>query len=161
LTGVPRERRLSGTSKIGEKYLDEFTIKSSVDDSRIEFSDRLPDSRASPIESFVVKVARCDLYAAAKVWTGYTGSQPAEWWCGLAENWRGWPGELQWESLEHELRLVATNDRRGHIAIRIQLRSGFRDYDWSVAATVMVDAGQLEGLAKHAISFFGEDGRYQ
>jgi hypothetical protein len=141
--------------------VDEFIIKSSVDDLRIEFFDRLPESRTSPIDSFVVKVTRYDLFTATKVWAGYTSSHPAEWFCELAESWRGWQGERQWESMEHELRLVATNDRRGHIALGIQLRSGFSDYDWSVAATIMVDAGQLEGVAKHAVSFFGEEGRYQ
>ena len=141
--------------------MDEFAIKSSVDDSLIEFSNRLPDERALPIELFSVRVSRSDLFAAAGVWASYTGSNPAKWFLELAENWRGWQGERQWESIEHELRLVATNDRRGHVAIRIRLRSGFWNDDWSVEATVQVDAGQLDGFARHAIKFFGEDGRYQ
>jgi uncharacterized protein DUF6228 len=141
--------------------MDEFVIRSSVDDSRLEFFDRSPDDRSLPIESFALKVARRDLFATASIWAGYTGSHPAKWFLEVAENWRGWQGDRRWESMEHELRLVATNDRRGHIAITIRLRSGICEHDWSVAATLKVDAGQLDEIARHAVKFFGEDGRYQ
>jgi len=141
--------------------VDEFIIRSSVDDTRIEFSERLPDNAALPIESYAVKITRIDLHAAARVWAGYTRSNPTEWFSELAERWSGWQGERKWQSLEGELRLAASHDRRGHISIRIELRCGPIDYDWTVAATVSVDAGQLDGVAMHAIIFFGEDGRYE
>jgi len=147
--------------QVGELNVDEFVVKSSVNDARFEFFDRLPVNPVSPIESFGVKLSRYDLRAVTKVWASYTGAHPAQWFCELAGKWHGWQAELQWESLEQEVRLAATHDRFGHIAIRIELRSGLWIDDWSVAATVTVDAGQLEGLARHAISFFGEDGTYK
>ena len=44
----------------------DFIIKSSVDDSAIEFSNRLPEESALPIDSFAIKVSRSDLFAATQ-----------------------------------------------------------------------------------------------
>lgn len=40
----------------------------------------------------------------------------AEFFQGLAADWRGWPGERAYESLEHELQLTATHN--GHVSDR-------------------------------------------
>src|SRR5687768_17215738 len=106
-----------------------FAIKSSHDDCTLEFFDRVPHDPAAPIESFFVKISRVDLSAVARVYAGYPHSSPTLWLCELAQNWMGWYGERVWESLEGELTLSAKNDRRGHIAITVTLRSGHYDYD--------------------------------
>jgi hypothetical protein len=138
--------------------MDVFEIKSSKDDCALEFFDRVPEDRSSPLESFNAKVTRCDLYGAVNVWAGYAKFHPGHWFRELAENWRGWEGERKWASLEGEITLSATNDRRGHVAMRVQMRSGFWDNDWHVTATVQVDPGQLDGFARHAAMFFGKEG---
>ena len=137
--------------------MDEFVIKSSVDDCTIAFVEREPEDPTLPIERFRVKVTRNDLSATAPVWGGYTLSSPAPWFHELARNWQDWQGELVWNSLERELALVATRDRLGHINIRIELRSGLMAHEWSLQAFVVVDAGQLDVLARQAERFFGRE----
>ena len=101
---------------------------------------------------------RHDLSAETRVWAGNESSHPAPWLHDLAARWKGWEGKLAWESLEHELALVARHERFGHIPVQINLRSGFMELDWRVEAFVQLYAGKLEEFAKQASRFFGKDG---
>jgi hypothetical protein len=38
----------------------------------------------------------------------------------LAANWRGWPDERAWESVEHDLRIQAHHDE--HVRLRVRLQ---------------------------------------
>lgn len=58
---------------------------------------------------------------------------------GLAADWRGWPGERTYESLEHDLRLTATHD--GHVRLAVQLRPNLPD-EWSASGVFRVDPGE-------------------
>jgi len=138
--------------------LDEFVITSADNDCALEFFQRLPNDRSLPVEYVNVKLTRQDLFAAALVWMGYEHyfSSPLAWFSDLANLWTGWEGERTWESIEHGLRLSAVHDRRGHVKLDVTLRSGFWENDWLVRATVQVEAGQLERMARHAASFFGK-----
>jgi hypothetical protein len=86
---------------------------------------------------------------------GYVPSSPALLFADMARQWAGWPGALVWESLEGELALRCSHDGLGHIAIRAELRSGTIPEDWCVEATVLVEAGQLDRIARGAAQFFG------
>lgn len=64
----------------------------------------------------------------------------AEFFRRLADDWRGWPGERTYESLEHDLRLTATHD--GHVRLAVQLsQSGLPD-GWSASGVFRVDPGE-------------------
>ena len=141
--------------------MDEFVIKSSDDDCTIVFCGREPEDAGRPLDYFHVRISRSDLSATARVWAGHPLAHPSNWLHELARTWQSWRGELVWNSLERELALVATRDRFGHITIRIELRSGFMEHDWSLRAFVVVDAGQLDGLARQAERFFGKEGILQ
>ena len=59
----------------------------------------------------------------------------------LAADWRGWDGERVYESLERNLRLVATHD--GHVQLAVQLWQEPRwQAGWSAAAVIMLDPGE-------------------
>ena len=64
----------------------------------------------------------------------------------LAANWRGWLGRKEWRSLEGELRLTAECDRLGHVWITTELGQG-SPAAWTATLVVLVEAGQLDGLA--------------
>jgi hypothetical protein len=51
---------------------------------------------------------------------------------------------------------VVGHDGLGHISIQVNLRSGHMPADWTVRATVMAEAGQLEDIARRAALFFGQ-----
>ena len=59
---------------------------------------------------------------------------------GLAADWRGWPGERIYESLEHELRLTASH--YGHVRIAVQLHQSSLPDGWSASGAFRVDPGE-------------------
>src|SRR5947209_4507718 len=105
--------------------MDEFTIKSSLDDCSLKFCNRNPDDRSASIDNFDVEITRCDLFAKATVYAGYTAAHPAPWLRELAQKWQGLNDQFVWKSLEGELSLAASRDRFGHITIRVELRPSF------------------------------------
>lgn len=70
----------------------------------------------------------------------------------LAESWRGWEDRRDWFSLEGQLDLSATHDGLGTVRLGVVLSSSRNDADpssWSLAGMLMLDAGQLDALARH------------
>jgi hypothetical protein len=137
--------------------VDEFLIPSADGIGGLLFYDRSPPDPTNPIGSFCVRVSDHDLSATGQVYAGYAPSHPGRLFADMAARWSGWPDVLTWDSLEGELALRCSHDRLGHIAIRVELRSGPPHNDWRVDATVMAEAGQLEAIARRAASFFGRE----
>lgn len=71
---------------------------------------------------------------------------PASFFADMAQDWRGWTGEKSWSDLEERLVLVATTDSLGHVSISITLRDA--SYDTHIETTLIVNAGELDGLAQ-------------
>ena len=111
-------------------------------------------SGASQDQSFVAAltagpvIAAIDVYEySPKSWTAYFRD--------LAENWRGWSGARVRESIEGQLRLSSTCDRTGHIACRVLLQNQVEGADWRVEVPILLEAGQLQSIARAAEQFFG------
>jgi len=100
---------------------------------------------------FVAELRHSGLEAAAQVGT-YLSSGLADFFTGLATNWRGWSGRRSWTSLEGELTLGAESDRTGHVYLRVHLHDG-APARWEVEAELVLEAGQLERLASDARTF--------
>jgi hypothetical protein len=75
----------------------------------------------------------------------------------LAKEWRGWAGEKTWESVESHIALRATADRLGHVFLRVTLRDVDAPAGWRAEATLLIEAGQLDALARSAWRVFGVD----
>ena len=135
--------------------MDEFLIPSAAGAGSLLFFDRSPPNPAQPLEYFWVRVTDQNLSATTRVWEGYAPCRLPRLFAEMAQHWTGWPGELGWESLEHEFALRCSCDRFGHVSLRVELQSGFMPNDWRVRATVMAEAGQLAAIAQRAASFFG------
>ncbi|MFC5571594.1 DUF6228 family protein [Lysobacter yangpyeongensis] len=60
----------------------------------------------------------------------------------LARDWQGWNGKKEWAALEGELRLTATCDSGGHIALTVHLSQ--QSGDFTASATIWLEAGQLD-----------------
>lgn len=121
----------------------------------MEFFERTPPDPSRPIERFKVRLTDMDLEAVVRVYEGWCDCRPASLFSEMANRWRGWPGELEWSSPGYELALRSSQDRAGHVALVVELRSGPSDNHWSVRATIEAEAGQLEAIAREAESFFG------
>jgi hypothetical protein len=137
--------------------VDEFLVLSADGTTRVLFFDRQPCDGDQPIEGYRVRVTALDLCASATVYAGYAHSHPAPLFAEMAARWQGWPGDLEWKSLEHELSLQCSHDRRGHIRIGVRLGSRIDGWEfaWQVQAVVMAEGGQLDRLARDAAAFFG------
>jgi Family of unknown function (DUF6228) len=64
----------------------------------------------------------------------------------LAQHWRGWDGDKEWESLG--LQLAARHDGLGHVTLDATLDEDYAMAQrWRVRASLTVDAGGLSALA--------------
>lgn len=132
--------------------MDEFAISHSG--TELIFFDREPPDRVEPLDYFSVRFSEPNLTARCRVY-GYHSLGLTRLFADMARQWNGWQGELAWESLEGDLKLRCSHDGLGHISIHADFRAGPDPHHWRVQATVMADAGQLEGIAKRAAIFFG------
>jgi hypothetical protein len=72
----------------------------------------------------------------------------------LARDWRGWKGEWFWSSLEGEFSLKALHDGLGTVELIVSVghRDPTSDGVWDATATLFLDAGGLDALARQAPS---------
>ena len=71
----------------------------------------------------------------------------------LSDDWRGWDGERTWASIEGRVDLAATHDGLGHVALRVRVRSGLYDDNWTAIGVIWIDAGQLGRVAREVAAF--------
>ena len=133
-----------------------FLIKSVSGGGSLEFLDCRVSDDEYRFFDYGVKLVDANLSASTNV--RHDMGDPAALFRRMAERWKGWDGELVWGSIEGELTLRFTQDRAGHVTIGVELRSGPHECNWSIRATIMAEAGQLEDLARRAEAFFGELG---
>ena len=62
----------------------------------------------------------------------------------MARDWKGWRGKKEWQALAGELRLTATCDSRGHIALAVHLSRDSGEF--TASATIALEAGQLDRI---------------
>jgi hypothetical protein len=84
-----------------------------------------------------------DLRAEKAVWPHYaTGFEDlAEFFDTMVEQWRGWDGDIAYESLEHDLRISARH-LGSRIELRVVLAQTARPDGWTVSASFTLDAGE-------------------
>jgi hypothetical protein len=114
------------------------------------------------VELLEVNVRDKDLQAGKSVYEGYSDGFEllARFFEDLAASWRGWIGERVYESIEHDLRLVATHD--GHVRLRVRLWQSADPDGWTVETVVALDAGeQLSQAARDIASLVRPDPRRQ
>jgi hypothetical protein len=73
----------------------------------------------------------------------------------MAREWRGWKGEKKWNSIEGNLALACTHDGLGHIEVHVELGLGVPSA-WRASGSLIVEAGQLDALARAATRFLDE-----
>ncbi len=76
-----------------------------------------------------------------------------EFFAKLAKEWRGWLGQKTFETLEHDLQLIAVSDHTGHVKIQVRLTK-FWPNETIVSTSLTVYAGQLDDIARDARKFF-------
>ncbi len=139
--------------------LDEFRIACADGRVTLRFHDRVPADPSAPIASYRVTLTGPDLVAGGLVLGGHAPTHPAGFFAELAAGHRqgGWPGELEWDALAHELSLRASHDREAHLRLRVRLgsRANGWDFGWEARVPLIVPITQLDTLALHSATFFG------
>lgn len=121
-----------------------LSLKSSNSDAAINFSDVEGDR-------FRVSVVARDRSVSRTVYAFTDAFGVADLFAQAAREWKGWDGAKVWQSIEGELQLELSHDRRGHVRLRVRLRSDAGGADsWRHEAEIELDAGQLEALALRA-----------
>jgi hypothetical protein len=70
------------------------------------------------------------------------GRTLAEFFEGLAEDWKGEKGEPAWEAIEHDMGISVERDSFGHVLLAFELRQSYRRNAWSVRVVVKVEPGE-------------------
>src|SRR6266850_3757749 len=87
--------------------------------------------------------------ASVKAYDNHYGSLTS-FFADLATHWNRPVESLSWGSLESHVVLDAKFDRLGHIYLKVTLRDVDAPAAWRVETTLVVEAGQLEEIAKIA-----------
>ena len=73
----------------------------------------------------------------------------------LADDWKGWEGIREWESVDQRLRLGCTTDRTGHAHLAVSLRGDrFLNPQWEATVSVVLDVEQRRRVARDIAVYF-------
>lgn len=97
---------------------------------------------AGPADYLSVTLTGPDLSASRQIYAGWLSGflDLATFFADLADHWRGWQGERVFETIEGDLRIVATHD--GRVNLRVVLWESTVEDGWRVQAEVRLDAGE-------------------
>ena len=68
----------------------------------------------------------------------------SDYFASLAAEWSGWPDEKSWMNDGVEVRLDATTDKLGHVALKVTLRTY---NETCLSAVILIEAGMLDQIA--------------
>lgn len=108
---------------------------------------RLSAEPGDPALDYLVAHVSVDgLSATKKVYAHYaTGwRELAEFFKGLAVDWRGWSGTREWTSLESDLKLEARHEY-GHVQLHVTLHNalaGWGNHGWKASADLTLEPGE-------------------
>ena len=71
-----------------------------------------------------------------------------------ADEYRGWDGAKEWESMEAQFRVSATSDRTGHATLEMKLFEKVGGWGWDARIAVVLDVVERDRVAKALRSFF-------
>ncbi len=121
--------------------------------AEVIFKARVMDANGS-VDSYQIHLRAQGMNATAFVENPGYGHPPTQLFSETATSWTGWNGQKAWDAMEGELRIEATSDSLGHITFKFMIPGFSGRTDWSATASVVCEAGQLQGIANEAKLFF-------
>ena len=110
----------------------------------------------------VAALALSGLHAVTTIQEHWSGGfeDLAKFFGSIEKSWRGWRGARSWESLEGELRLIATH-HGGVIRLRVTIRRFAFDRGnegWTAGGDLVIEPGeQLTRIAREVAAFASPD----
>jgi Family of unknown function (DUF6228) len=80
---------------------------------------------------------------------GWEQQSLADYLSALDADWRGWDGERTWQSMEQELHLAATHDKRNTVVVRVTMEDGAPPR-WRCESELELDPGAFRAAATAA-----------
>ncbi|TBW46842.1 hypothetical protein EZI54_23095 [Marinobacter halodurans] len=105
------------------------------------------------LEYYSLTLSGPQMRATVRVSNPPYGESPVDFFESIAASWQGWNGAKEWASLEGEYQMSAKTDSTGHITLSIRMWSGNWEPYWSSEVAVVIEAGQLENLARKIRGF--------
>ncbi|UAL30699.1 DUF6228 family protein [Nocardioides rotundus] len=126
--------------------------RAEIFDGRARLTFAEPVGSGSVVDYLTVRVEGPDLSASRQVYAGWESgfSGLAVYFETLVASWRGWDGEQVFESIEHDLRIVATHD--GHVHLEVRLRESTEARGWQVRAELRIEAGEQLASASRDVA---------
>ena len=135
--------------------MDSFRIESAHGDAALVFQGAIPRGLGEHDgTTFVARLESSAVQARVEVYD-IGLHEWSELFRELAANWRGWNGAKEHGSLEEHLHLSCTSDEAGHVEVRIRMRGEHTGLEWNVEQSLVLEAGQLDRLARDAATYFG------
>ena len=126
-----------------------LTIADSADGASVTIGAAVDPFGDGYFVDYRVELAGLGLRASSSVRDEQEGNNLPAFFDNLAVEWRGWEGEMVWESIERDLHIAATHDGAGHVTLRFDLRENYSARAWGATAFATVDAGEdLNALAR-------------
>lgn len=126
-----------------------LTIADSAEGATVTIGAALDPYRDGWFVDYQVEISGHGLRASSSVRDEQHGNNLPAFLDNLAASWRGWEGEMVWESIEHDLHITARHDGAGHVTLRFGLRENFLERAWAASVYVTVDAGEdMKALAQ-------------
>jgi Family of unknown function (DUF6228) len=135
--------------------MEQFVLKSEQG-AKVVFHSRKYDE-SGWLDSYSIDLEAHGFRASTIVENPGYGHLPSQLFDKLATQWSGWSGAERWCAMEGELEIEATSDALGHIKLQFKVPGYSQSKGWSSSAWLLVEAGQLERLAREANAFFNQD----
>ena len=103
---------------------------------------------------FDVALSAPHFRGATRVYNEPFGRSPAHFFRELVEKLPGSKEETGWGSLDGEFSLEAISDLTGHTTVRVMIQENTGEV-WRVEGYLILEAGQLETIARAVEKFFG------
>ncbi|UTW05160.1 hypothetical protein KDX31_09270 [Amphritea atlantica] len=133
------------------EFVDNFEILNGPDLKVVFTGPKFSDD--GWLESYMFTIAGNGIEASIRVDNPPYGHSPYVLFEQMNNEWSGWKEPKGWGAMEGEYNLRATYEPRGHILLSAEIvnLSG----SWSTIASIDIEAGELESLARRAKAFFG------
>jgi Family of unknown function (DUF6228) len=108
------------------------------------------------LDRYVVTMSARHFNATITVENPPFGASPLALFTQMSDNWQGWQGKKEWDSLEPgEMSLSATHNRLGLALLSAHFRPLVSGQAWASSVQVEIELGSLAELASNAEAFFG------
>lgn len=133
---------------------DTLVIKSANGEGALEIAAWQTDDASRRLECLDVVLTAGGLRASTRVYNLDYGGEPGDlpaFLQDVASNWRGWPGEKRWKSIEGDLKLICTITTLGLITVVVELQSYDGDpFTWDARCKLVLESWQLDPMAAQA-----------